>query len=57
MKLEIAKYVTVFIIVALLGWAFYSERNSPSRKYKPRIRQQQAYKMIKEIHEHLGLGE
>ena len=57
MKLEIAKYITIFIISGLLAWAFWSDSNCPPEKYVPRIRQQQAFKMVKEIHEHLGLGE
>lgn len=51
------KYTIIFLILALLAIAFWVDYNCPPEKYEPRIRQQQAYKMIKEIHEHLGLGD
>lgn len=56
MKIEIIKWIIIAAIIIFLGLAFWGDYNRPPKKYEPRIRQQQAFKMIKEIHEHL-LGE
>jgi hypothetical protein len=55
-KFEVVKYTIVFLIFALLAYAFWTDYNVSPSEYVPRIKQQQAFKMIKEIHEHL-LGE
>lgn len=56
-KLETVKYTIVFLIFALLAYAFWTDYNTPPKKYEPRIKQQESRQMIKEIHEHLGLGD
>lgn len=55
---NLIEFLIVFGLVVSICWAIYIMANQayPSG-YVPRIKQQQAYKMIKDIHEHLGLGE